>query len=255
LKAESEVEISHFFIKFTLMDTDIKNLSIGILIIIIFVLLATDCSHRNIVQQFKTKYENQILLLDTVKHYKDRYGKSVAAIEVLQIQNAEKILRLKSDREIVKALQFEIQKYKGQKPETITVVQEKIKFDTIFKTDSTVIYVDSTGKEREEFLIKFNDNWVNLNGKVNFQSSDISIEINNKYSVAFMRNKKTKKIEVLVTNDNPYSKVTDMLAYKVTLPKPKYFGIGITGGYGLDLMSFKPVPFIGVGVTYNVIKF
>lgn len=234
-----------------------KDITTGILVIIIFVLLATDCSHRNVIQDFKTKYENQLLLLDTVKHFKDKYGKSVAAIEILQVQNAEKILELKSDREIVKALQFEVQKYKNQKlkPETITVVQEKIKFDTIFKTDSTIIYIDSTGKEREEFIVKFNDNWVNLNGKVNFQSSDISIEINNKYSVAFMRNKKTKKMEVLVTNDNPYSKVTDMLAYKITLPKPKHFGLGITGGYGLDLLNFKPVPFIGVGISYNVIKF
>jgi hypothetical protein len=62
-------------------------------------------------------------------------------------------------------------------------------------------------------------------------------------------------MEVLVTNDNPYSKVTEMLAYKVTTPKPKHFGLGITGGYGLDLLNFKPVPFIGVGISYNIIKF
>ena len=232
-----------------------KNITLGILVVIIIILLMIDCSHRGTLQQYKTKYDSQLLLLDTVKYYKDKYGATVSSIGVLEVQNAKQVLELKSNREIVKYLQSEIQKYKGKKPEVITVIQERIKFDTIFKTDSTIIYIDSTGKEREEFLVKFNNDWVNLKGKVNFQSSDISIEINNKYSVAFMRNKKTKKIEVLVTNDNPYSKVTDMLAYKVTLPKPKYFGIGITGGYGLDLMSFKPVPFIGVGVTYNVIKF
>lgn len=232
-----------------------KDITTGILVIIIFVLLITDCTHRSVIQDFKTKYESQLLILDTVRYYKDKYGKSIAAIEVLEVQNAKQILELKSDKEIVKALQFEVQKYKNQKPEVVTVVHEKVKFDTIFKTDSTIIYIDSTGKEREEFIIKFKDDWVNLNGKVNFQSSDISIEFNNKYSVAFIKNRKTKKMEVLVTNDNPYSKVTEMLAYKVITPKPKHFGLGITGGYGLDLLNFKPVPFIGVGISYNILKF
>lgn len=232
-----------------------KNKLIGVLVVVIIILLLIDCNHRNIAQQYKTKYQSQLLLLDTVKYYKNKYGATVSSIGVLEVQNAKQVLELKSDREIVKYLQSEIQKYKGKKPEVITVIEERIKFDTIFETDSTIIYIDSTGKEREEFIVKFTDDWVNLKGKVNFQSSDISIEFNNKYSVAFIRNKKTKKMEVLVTNDNPYSKVTDMAAYKVTLPKPKHFGIGITGGYGLDLINFRPVPYIGVGVTYNVIKF
>ena len=102
--------------------------------IIIFVLLMADCVHRSTIQDFKTKYESQLLILDTVKHYKDKYGKSVAAIGVLEVQNAKQILELKSDKEIVKALQFEVQKYKNQKPEVVTVVHEKVKFDTIFKT-------------------------------------------------------------------------------------------------------------------------
>ena len=232
-----------------------KDITTGILVIIIFVLLMADCIHRSTIQDFKTKYESQLLILDTVKHYKDKYGKSVAAIGVLEVQNAKQILELKSDKEIVKALQTEIQKYKNKKPEVITVIQEKIKFDTIIETDSTIIYIDSTGKEREEFIVKFNNNWVNLNGKVNFQSSDISIEFNNKYSVAFIRNRKTKKMEVLVTNENPYSKVSEIMAYKVTQPKPKHFGVGISGGYGLDLINFKPVPYIGVGISYNLFKF
>lgn len=234
-----------------------KNIITAILGIIIFVLLIADCSHRSIVLDYKTKYESQLLLLDTVKHYKDKYGRAVSSIGVLEVKNANQVLELKSDKEIVKSLQLEIQRFKSQnqKPETITIIQEKVKFDTIFKTDSTIIYIDSTGKQKEEFIIKFNDNWVNLNGKVNFQSSDISIEINNKYSVSFMRNRKTKKMEVLVTNDNPYSKVSEILAYKVTLPKPKHFGLGVIGGYGLDLVNFKPVPFIGVGISYNIFKF
>jgi hypothetical protein len=232
-----------------------KNTLLGILVVIIIILLMIDCNRKSTLQNYKSKYENQLLLLDTVKYYKDKYGATVSSIGVLEVQNAKQVLELKSDREVVKYLQSEIQKYKGKKPETITVIQERIKFDTIIETDSTIIYIDSTGKEREEFIVKFNNDWVNLNGKVNFQSSDISIEINNKYSVAFIKNKKTKKMEVLVTNDNPYSKVTDMVAYKVTQPKPKHFGLGITGGYGLDLINFKPVPYIGVGITYNVIKF
>jgi hypothetical protein len=225
------------------------------LITIIIILLISNCSNKALVTKYKAKYQSQLLVLDTVTHYKDKYGRAVSKIGVLEVENAKQVLEIKSDREIVKALQTEIQRYKNKKPEVITVFQERVKFDTIFETDSTIIYIDSTGKEREEFLVKFNNDWVNLNGKVNFQSSDISIEFNNKYSVAFIRNKKTKKMEVLVTNENPYSKVSEIMAYKVTQPKPKHFGVGITGGYGLDLINFKPVPYIGVGVSYNLFKF
>jgi hypothetical protein len=234
---------------------NINTTLILILTIVIIILLISNCSNKALVNKYKIKYEAQLLVLDTVIHYKDKYGRAVSKIGVLEVENAKQVLEIKSDKEIVKALQTEIQKYKNKKPEVITVIQEKIKFDTIIETDSTIIYIDSTGKEREEFIVKFNNNWVNLNGKVNFQSSDISIEFNNKYSVAFIRNRKTKKMEVLVTNENPYSKVSEIMAYKVTQPKPKHFGVGISGGYGLDLINFKPVPYIGVGISYNLFKF
>jgi hypothetical protein len=46
-----------------------------------------------------------------------------------------------------------------------------------------------------------------------------------------------------------------MLAYKVTIPKPKNFGVGVLAGYGINLVNAKPAPFIGIGISYNLFKF
>lgn len=225
------------------------------LVVIVIILLISDCSNMALVKNYKNKYESQLLVLDTVKHYKDKYGRSVATIGVLEVQNAKQVLQIKSDKEIVKALQTEIQRYKGKKPETITVFQDRVKFDTIIKTDSMLVYIDSTGNKEVEYTVNFNGPWVFLNGKVNSKTSDISIEIDNKYSVAFIKNRKTKKMEVFVTNENPYCEISEMLAYKVTMPKPKNFGVGVLAGYGINLTNAQPAPFIGIGISYNLFKF
>ena len=233
-----------------------KNITIIIAsAIIIVMLLLHDCSNTALLDVYKKKYEAQLLLDDSVRHYKDKYGKSVSSIGVLEVQNAKQVLDLKSDKEIVKYLQSEVKKYKGQKPEVITVVKETVKFDTIIETDSTIVYIDSAGNKEVEYLIDFNGPWVFLSGKVNSKTSDISIELDNKYSVAFIRNKRTKKMEVFVTNENPYCEISEMLAYKVTMPKPKKFGLGVMAGYGINVTNAQPAPFIGIGISYNLIKF
>ncbi len=218
-------------------------------------LLLHDCSNTALLDVYKKKYEAQLLLDDSVRHYKDKYGRSVSSIGVLEVQNAKQVLDLKSDKEIVKYLQSEIKKYKGQKPEVITVVKETVKFDTIIETDSTIIYIDSAGNKEVEYLVDFNGPWVFLSGKVNSKTSDISIELDNKYSVAFIKNRRTKKMEVFVTNENPYCEISEMLAYKVTMPKPKKFGLGVMAGYGINVTNAQPAPFIGVGISYNLIRF
>jgi hypothetical protein len=235
-----------------------KNINISIIVMLtalVIILLISDCSNMALVKKYKNKYESQLLVLDTVTHYKDKYGRAVSKIGVLEVQNAKQVLEIKSDKEIVKYLQSEVKKYKSQKPEIITVVEERVKFDTIIETDSVIVYTDSAGNKEVEYVIDFNGPWVYLYGKVNSKTSDISIELDNKYSVAFIKNKRTKKMEVFVTNENPYCEISEMLAYKVTIPKPKNFGVGVLAGYGINLVNAKPAPFIGIGISYNLFKF
>ena len=64
--------------------------------------------------------------------------------------------------------------------------------------------------------------------------------------------------KVVVTSLNPYVSINDIKSFKFDLPKPKKWGIGIVGAYGLGYSSDKQVklmPFIGIGVSRNFIRF
>lgn len=56
--------------------------------------------------------------------------------------------------------------------------------------------------------------------------------------------------EKVVTNT-----ITETITHTVTVPsKAKKFGIGVQVGYGLN-NEFKPSPYIGVGLSYNILTF
>lgn len=55
---------------------------------------------------------------------------------------------------------------------------------------------------------------------------------------------------------NPYNVVTGVKSYVVTQPKPKKFSISLFAGYGYGLdKELKRLPIVGVGVSYNIIRF
>lgn len=51
-----------------------------------------------------------------------------------------------------------------------------------------------------------------------------------------------------------YGKTTEkIITYPAVKPRPKRFGIGISAGYGYSGGTFRP--YIGVGISYNIITF
>lgn len=60
-------------------------------------------------------------------------------------------------------------------------------------------------------------------------------------------------LQLDVSTANPDTKVSGIKAYRI-YEKPKRWGVGFQLGYGFQ-KDMKPAPFIGVGLSYNVIKF
>lgn len=59
-----------------------------------------------------------------------------------------------------------------------------------------------------------------------------------------------------VTTDNPYLRINDMISIKTDTPDaPSRWGIGAMGGVGMPIFKLKPSLFIGVGVTYDLLRF
>lgn len=60
-------------------------------------------------------------------------------------------------------------------------------------------------------------------------------------------------IQLDVSTANPDTKVYGLKAFRVT-EKNKKFGLGLHAGYGFS-NSWKPAPYIGIGIHYSLIKF
>lgn len=62
--------------------------------------------------------------------------------------------------------------------------------------------------------------------------------------------------KAVVTTDNPYLRIANILSVKTDIPDPhSRWGIGVTGGLGVPLCSPSLRPFVGIGVIYSLIQF
>ena len=67
------------------------------------------------------------------------------------------------------------------------------------------------------------------------------------------KDRQTKEYKVVVTTPNKVVKITELRSVKFDLPKPKKWSIGIQTGYGIGKNGLGP--YIGIGLSYNLIRF
>lgn len=62
----------------------------------------------------------------------------------------------------------------------------------------------------------------------------------------------TKNLQLITAGNIIIEKDNQINLYKNKKTKPKPLGIGVIGGYGADFQGLKP--FIGIGISYNLIR-
>ena len=67
------------------------------------------------------------------------------------------------------------------------------------------------------------------------------------------KDKQTKDYKVVVTTPNKVVKITELRSVKLDLPKVKRIGIGVQAGYGIGKNGLTP--YIGAGISWNIIRF
>jgi hypothetical protein len=200
----------------------------------------------------------KILLEDTLIQFKDKNGTLSSKVRVLEVLNKNQILELNTNKQTLIRLQNELKVQQGKVTNSVGF-SGNTKFDTIIKTQIKYVY-DTLYQDGDTILIPLqkyavhhNDRWMNINFDSDSSTTEISIQVENEYTVSLV--KKKKKYEAIVKNYNPYSSVSEISAISLQgFPKPKKFGVGVHLGYGIN-SSFKIQPYIGVGVSYNVIRF
>jgi hypothetical protein len=237
---------------------------LGYTILIIIILMLATCNGK-----LSNKIDEGILLLEASQDIMEKLikknGEQVASIKVLQTENVNTLLNLKTKEKDVLLLQGEVKKYqrKLQAGSSVTVIGtttslditgktgEIIKYDTIIK--DSFIYISPT------FPVKYKDDWVNLNGSVDRFSFDFdTLSIKNDFTFALLYKKeKRKKVPYIeVTSKNPYTDVNYLKTYSVSIPPPKRLGLGIFIGYGgyFDPVILRGGSAVigGIGLNYTI---
>jgi hypothetical protein len=84
---------------------------------------------------------------------------------------------------------------------------------------------------------------------------DIGLKMDVPIDVITGIEKKTKKPFINITTISPYIDVVSIRSYSTDISKPKRIGIGVNVGYGISLKKEPTMsPYVGVGVSYNLIR-
>lgn len=233
---------------------NVKNIALIILLFIIVLSLADKCARDKQLEYFKEKQQLEDKIMnDSLVSYRLDNGVLSSQIDVLQSVSKHSLLDIRSKDSMIIRLQKEVRENNIKDGGSVTVFKTITKLDTLLTTD-TIYYTSSdtiTKDSLPTYGFSFNDSWVNVTGEVDNKKTKLGISIENKYSVII---KKVKRKHVaVVINDNPYSNTEEVRAYKLKMPKKKRFGVGIQGGYGISSSGLSP--YVGVGLSYNIIKF
>lgn len=219
------------------------------------------------------------------------YGKHLGLIKA-DNQSKEEIARLNTKIHVYTVEINDARKYVAQKEQEIKTLSQakkdgdirneelrklKIKhlneitrlsllIDTLMNNivhDGHIIHVDTVIIDKTEYnAIKlpfsFNktDQWLSLTGMFNKEGKlDMSVKMQADLDIYTTVQKKSKNPITIITTDNPYLKTISIKSQRLDMPKPKKSGIGIQIGYGFDVKRMTPTPYIGIGVSRNLIRF
>lgn len=224
-----------------------KTLIIINIFIIIILFIVSGLSIRSC-SKMSNKYDINIKALnDSIKYYKSKSGNNVAQTSAFIVDNSKEIKELK--KELYNALkEMKIQN------STIAAMQFSGEIDN---GEKDTIYEIKHDTIQNGFIkdFSFNDKYRELNGKVTYIPDTLAVDITSDkiffdYTVAI-----DKKNQVRIMSNNPYVKYNEISGFTLTKKKQKRFGIGPQIGYGYNFNGNKFSPYIGVGLSYNIISF
>jgi len=138
----------------------------------------------------------------------------------------------------------------------------KIWIDTILNIphDGRIDTVIVEGKPKNVINLPFSfekkDQWLDLKGSFDNKGKlGIGLKMNADLDIWTGIDKTTKLPIAKVTSKNPYLNVLSFSSIKMDTYKPKKFGLGVQVGYGFNISGqVKAQPYLGVGLSYNLIR-
>lgn len=200
-------------------------------------------------RSLKTANANITALTSTLDTFKNNYGSQTAKIASFEADKLSDITKIKSSDSSVIRLQKAIKENKNS--QSVVVVDNSTAVDNtskseIVKSDTVNNFIYPTYKAKIEM-----GKWVTGFSESGRDSTHLDISIKNEYDVVLKKEKGT--INAYVINHNPYTTTQMERAATVTTPPIKKWVIGPSAGVTYYQGSIKP--YIGLGITYNLIRF
>lgn len=196
---------------------------------------------------------------DSLKTWKDKDGKNMAKISVLETTNTKTLLEFESTNKTINELKSLVKTNRSllKKQGSASIIKSETVIDT---TASTIVKIDSITKSPiYESAVK--NEWYSIKSRATKDSTNYKLSTFSNLNLTIGREKqglfKKDKPFAIANDDNPYTNIKDMRTYQVTLPKPKRIGLGVYGGYGATLTNqeVRTGWQIGIGLTYDLIQF
>lgn len=203
----------------------------------------------------KLQISNLSALNDTVSHYKTK----IAGIETFVAERDALILTQKEaikagflEKETLKKLNIkqlsEITRLKA----TLEVVR-----DSVQHTGQIVVVKDTAWLLPKNAILlpfPFSDStkYIFLKGRFN-ENGVMSYAFLSKIDLDLYVGYDKRKLKAVVTTNNPYINIGEILSIKTDIKPPKKFHVGAFIGYGASEQGLSP--FFGVGVGYSLFSF
>lgn len=141
----------------------------------------------------------------------------------------------------------------------------KLSIDTLLNVVTNngeiIVTYDTLDKPTNAIKLPFSfekkDKWLNLSGDFDIKGAlSLSLKMDASLDVYTGIDKTTKLPICRLTSNNPYLNVLSISSLKMDTQKPKKMGLGFQLGYGFGIANPpKFSPYIGIGLSYNIIRF
>ena len=229
-----------------------RNIAIIVLVVLILLLCGLAVYTSNLRADRDTKVDLITNLNQELEVISISDSTKGAQVRVLEDKNTDMILAMNATNSTMKALQDEIKRVekKIDKGSSVSIISSGSQFNAV---DSSKTIVSGISMAVDSILSKYNQypiytrlldstsfkGWLTGSIKIGHNFSDIRIITRDTVAVTIGYNKRAAGIKnwfkpkepfAQVHSKNPYSEVTDFMAYRVSLPKPKRFAFVAGGG-------------------------
>lgn len=196
---------------------------------------------------------------DSLKTWKDKDGKNMAKISVLETTNTKTLLEFNTANKIINELKSLVKTNRNllKKQGSASIIKSETIIDT---TTLTTVQIDSISKS-PIYKSSVKNKWYSIKSRATKDSTNYKLITFSNLNLTIGREKqglfKKNKPFAIANDDNPYTNIKNMRTYQVTLPKPKRISFGVYGGYGVGLTNQEVSTNwqIGIGFNYNLIQF